>query len=129
MSGIKPEPFDTLFLDLDAPVDLAVNATILPAAPEIPAAFRDAGDNADFGEREIFVQCIAGSARWREVTAEPEAGADGHILGLGDGVILTVTRGRPVWFWGGSADTKVAVSAAAGAPVRETGFDQPTPAA
>ena len=127
---LQPTPFDTLFLDLDDPVDLASNATILPARPDLPAVFREAdGEFTGYGEREIFLQCIHGSARWREGGVAPAAGAAGHILERGDGLVVTVIRGRPFWVWDTGGSAQLAISPASGTPVRETGFDQPTPAA
>ena len=122
---LQPTPFDTLFLDLDDPVDLAANDTILPEDPDLPAVSYDEDTEAvDYRSREIFVQCTAGSARWREGGTEPVDGAAGHILERGDGLIVTVTRGRPFWVWDVGGSAQLAISPASGAPVRETGFDQ-----
>ena len=128
MIGIKPEPFDTQFIALSAgPVDLAANTTILPAAPDLTDVQRGPYDATDYGTREVFIQCVQGSARWRETAAQPAADDPGHILGLGDGVVATLMRGRPFWFWGATAT--LAVSPASAAPIRDATFDQPVTAA
>ena len=131
---IKPEPFDTLFLELgETPVDLTENDTILPWPPDVapfsatvPVA---AGDLIDYSTREIFIQCIAGSARWRESDAAPAASGLGHILATGDGVVIALTRrarsGRGFWIWRATAGTTIAISPAAAAPVRDATFDSP----
>ena len=118
----RPEPFETVILAVTAtPIDLAANATISPAAPS------NLGDFAlsayQFDQREIFIQCIAGACSWRETAAAPAADAKGHRLSVGDGVIVTVRRGRPFWVWS-TTGGELAVSAASGAPVRETGTDE-----
>ena len=131
---IKPEPFDTLFLELGAnPVDLTENAVLMPWPPAV-AAF-DAttpvapDDVVDYSTREIFVQTIAGSARWRESDAAPAATDPGHILRLGDGVFATLTRrarsARGFWVWRAAAGTTVAISPAAAAPTRDATLDSP----
>ena len=131
---IKPEPFDTLFLELGAnPVDLTENDTILPWPPDVapfsatvPVA---AADLIDYSTREVFIQTVGGAARWRESAAAPAATDPGHILGNGDGVVVTLTRrarsGRGFWIWRAAAGTTVAISPAAAAPVRDATFDAP----
>lgn len=131
MSGpapLKPPAFDTLFMGVSDPVDLALNTTILPETPDIASGFLEVGDLAAFRTREIFLQTIEGSAKFREGGTEPAADADGHLLGAGDGVVVTIARGRSFWIWGG-ADARIAVSPAGASPTRETAFDQVTPAA
>ena len=125
---IKPEPFESLLIALaTGPVDLAANTTILPAEPDLTAAQAGIFDDEEYGTREVFVQCVAGSARWRESATEPSATDSGHLLSLGDGVVATLTRGRPFWFWGTTAT--LAVSPASAAPIRDATFDQPVTAA
>ena len=130
--SIKPPSFDTIFLTLgETPVDLTANAVLLPWPPDtvpfsstMPVA---AEDVVDYSSREIFVQTIAGSAKWRESDAAPAATDPGHILGLGDGVVVTLTRrersGRGFWLWRATAGTTVAISPAAGAPTRDATLD------
>ena len=127
--AIKPPPFETFVLALSGPVDLAANATILPAAPDLTPVQSVPGDPETYGSRDIFIQCIAGGARWRETTAEPAADATGHILDRGDGVVVTVIRGRPFWVWAAAVGTQLAISPASGAPARETGGDYIVPPA
>ncbi|MDE0201595.1 MAG: hypothetical protein OXK73_04080 [Rhodospirillaceae bacterium] len=133
---LKPETFDTFVLTLGTTAtDLTANTTLLPVAPDIPAAAAGIYDDLEFGVREAFIQCIEGGARWRESDAAPAAGADGHVLNEGDGVVVTLVAravaGRGFWVWPADADetTKLAISPAAGAPVRETRYDVPTEAA
>ena len=127
MSGIKPPNFDTLFLTLgEDPVDLTENQTLLPWPPDVPTYTGDASI-VTYASREVFVQCIAGSARWRESDAAPASGAPGHILGLGDGVFATLTRrarsARGFWVWRAAAGTTVAILPAAAAPTRDATLD------
>ena len=126
---IKPPPFETFILALPGPVDLTANATILPAAPDLTPLQTAPRDADSYGTREVFCQCVAGSARWRETAAEPAADAAGHMLGLGDGVIVAVAHGRPFWFWPAADGTQLAISPASGAPTRETGGDYTVPPA
>ena len=119
--SLKPPLFETLFLSLAGPTDLAANTTILPA--ELPSNFGAELDESAFATREVFVQCLAGSARWRESAASPGANAPGHILGAGDGVVITLQRGRPFWFWRAEDGTNLAVSPAASTPTRDATFD------
>ena len=125
--SIKAPNFDTIFATLDAnPLDLTENQTLLPWPPDVPTYPADASI-VTYASREIFIQCIAGSARWRESDAVPASGAPGHILGLGDGVVVTLTRrersGRGFWLWRATAGTTVAISPAAGAPTRDATLD------
>ena len=135
---IKPKDFDTFVVTLDGdPIDLNANSVILPWPPNIPpySDMHPVGpiDEDDYSTREVFIQCIAGSANWREARAQPATDSDGHLLQLGDGVIVTLTRraraAHGFWVWGATAGTRIAISPAAGAPVRETRYDIPVPPA
>ena len=129
--SIKAPDFDTIFATLDAnPLDLTENQTLLPWPPDVPTYPADASI-VTYASREVFIQCILGLARWRESDAAPAATDAGHVLALGDGVIATLTRrersGRGFWLWGTAAGTQVAISPAAGAPVRDATLDVPVP--
>ena len=131
MSGIKPPSFDTIFMTLGTdPVDLAVDDRILPWPPDVGAHVTPEAESiSPYARREIFIQSIAGSAKWRESDAAPASDADGHILGLGDGVVVEIARrgqsGRGFWIWRGEAGTKIAISPAAPAPSRDATHDLP----
>ena len=125
---IKPEPFDTIFLTLGTdPVDLGVNATLLPWPPAVAGWTEDDPAFFEYATREVFIQTIAGSAKWRESDAEPASDAEGHLLGLGDGVVASITRrarsGRGFWIWRGTVGTKIAISPAAPSPSRDATYD------
>ena len=125
---IKPEPFDTIFLTLgENPVDLAVNTTLLPWPPDVTGFSVDDPTVYDYATREIFVQCIAGSAKWRESDAAPASADPGHTLALGDGVVVALTRrarsGRGFWIWRGAVGTQIAISPAAPTPARDATHD------
>ena len=127
MSGIKAPNFDTIFATLDAnPLDLTENQTLLPWPPDVPTYPADASI-VTYASREIFIQCIAGSARWRESDAAPAATDAGHVLALGDGAIITLERrarsGRGFWIWRGTVGTKIAISPAAPSPARDATYD------
>ena len=127
MSGIKAPNFDTIFATLDAnPLDLTENQTLLPWPPDVPTYPAD-DSIVTYASREVFIQCIAGSARWRESDAAPAATDAGHVLALGDGAIITLERrarsGRGFWIWRAAAGTTVAISPAAGAPTRDASLD------
>ena len=130
MSGIKPPSFDTIFMTLDEdPVDLSVNMTLLPWPPDVAGWTEAEPLYFDYATREVFIQCIAGSAKWRESDAAPASDAEGHLLGLGDGVVVSVTRrargGRGFWIWRGTVGTKIAISPAAPSPTRDATLDLP----
>ena len=126
---IKPENFDTLFLLLDEdPIDLTENTTLLPWPPDV-AGPEDADTIFTYASREVFIQTVLGSAKWRESDAAPASDDPGHILGLGDGVVVTLTRRarsvRGFWIWPGMTGTQIAVSPAAPVPARDATYDVP----
>ena len=130
--SIKPEPFDTLFMELDSnPVDLSVHATLMPWPADVSGPSDDP-DIFTYASREIFLQTVAGASRWQESDVAPASGAPGHLLGLGDGAVVVLTRrarsGRGFWLWSATAGTTVAISPAGASPTRDATLDVPVAA-
>ena len=130
MSGIRPPSFDTIFMTLGTdPVDLAVDDRLLPWPPDVAGWTEDDPAYFEYATREVFIQCTAGAARWRESDAAPASDAEGHLLERGDGVVVSITRrarsGRGFWIWRGTVGTKIAISPAAPSPSRDATLDVP----
>ena len=136
----KPPNFSTVILELGmSAVDLTDDERFLPWPPDT-AEYEGVGtvsttDQHDYSTREIFAQCIEGAAKWRETDAAPASLAeDGHLLAKGDAVVVRITRraiggARGFWLWRAENPTKVAVSPAAPAPMRDGTYDNPIEAA
>ena len=121
--AVRPPRFDTQFVGLtQTAADLAGMSSILPDGPT------DAPEATGLGEIpyrfvDVFVQCTAGNGRWVEAATAPTADGDGHVLGTGDGVVLRLERGRPIWFWAPTGTAHLAISPAAASPTRDATFD------
>ena len=114
--GILAPVFPTQIVDLSDVTDLAANATILPAMPDSSSEYR--AQRPAWNGQAVFIQCIAGGAKWRCGGTEPTDDADGHILAEGDGLIVALTIGESWWVWPSESGTKLAVSPADSVPTR-----------
>ena len=68
----------------------------------------------------FFIQNTGGvTLRFREGGSEPALDAGGHILAVGDGVVVLVLRQRSFWVWPPTGAGELTISAGAPAPTRD----------
>ena len=68
----------------------------------------------------FFIQNTGESTlRFREGGTTPGLADGGHLLGVGDGVVILAYRSRPFWVWPPTGDGELTISPGAAAPVRD----------